>query len=92
MLEAHERHAPAVDDQFTGVGRADADHEHDIIADVDIEQSADLFFRQTRQRHHIGSRQEREQVIAIRIDRGLYDLFEVRPRRLEDIIVPVGRQ
>ena len=48
VLEAHERHATAVDDQFTGVCRAHADHEHHIVGDVDVEQGADLLLRPTR--------------------------------------------
>ena len=79
VLEAHKRDTSAVDNQLTGIRGAHSDHEYDIVRDIDVEQGPNLLLRLPRQRDHIGAREERKEVVAIRVDRGGDDVLEMRP-------------
>ena len=90
VLEADERRAAAVDDELPRVRRADADHHDDVDLDVAREQRGGAVVRFGGERQHVGAREHRAQIVAIRSDRRAHDLVEVRAVGIHDVVVPVG--
>jgi hypothetical protein len=90
MLEAHERDSLSVDNELAGISGADAYHEQDVDIDICLEEGAALLFRVPRERHNVDSLEHSAKVYSARKCGRSNDFLEMRPRRIEDVIMPVG--
>ena len=92
MLEADEGGAASVDDELTGVRRADADHQHDVDVDIGVEERRTLFFGGARERDNVSALEHRAEVAAIGGDGGLYYVLEVGAVGVDDVVLPIRRK
>ena len=89
MLEARERDSLCIDDQLAGVRGADTDHEHDLHVDILLEESAALLLGGSGERDHIGPLKHLLQIGAIGERGRSYDVAEVWPFGIDDVVLPV---
>src|ERR1700694_922866 len=92
VLEADESDALAVDNQLSGVGGADPDHQHHIDIDIDVQQGPALLFRISGKRDDIDSLQHRSKIYPARKCGRANDFQKMRTCWVKDVVVPVGFQ
>ena len=92
VLEADERRGAPVDDELAGVGGTDPDHEDDVDGDVELEGLDAGGFGAGGEGGDVDALEQLAQVAAIGAHGVTHDLVEVRPRGLDDVVVPVGAE
>jgi hypothetical protein len=89
VLKAGERDSAALDDQFTGVRRADAHHEDDVNIDVLFEQPRALLLGRACERNDVGTLEHLPKIGPIGKDSGANDVGEMGPIAVNDVILPI---
>jgi hypothetical protein len=90
VLEADEGDPAPVDDEFTGIRRTHAHHQHDIGRLLDAEHVHRPRNRLVGDPLEVDRIQQRVEIAPVGAERGLDDLDRRRTVGIEDIVTPVG--
>jgi hypothetical protein len=90
MLETDKSYPLPVDYQFARIGGTYTDHQYDIDVGIDIQQGSALLFRISGEGDDVDPLQHGAKVhTACKCGRA-NDFQKMWPRRIEDVVVPVG--
>jgi hypothetical protein len=89
VLEADEGGTSAIDYELAGVGCADTNHQYDVDIRVVVEKRAALVRCGASKRHDVGPLEHGTKVRAVCQGSKLHYIAEMRPVRVEDVVMPI---